>query len=178
MTTTNNTTREERITKFQISFIEECKKQFLASSKNGNKSPIFVYDPDSSLPKGNPKVGDGYIKPVIFMVPHLQFEFTDCLICKEKLKTDGFHQTYRQVQGLSCCSSLVQFRYHCECNARKVVTSYELLHSNRVPEYMALYYPVTATKRSMVHNDLLTFLFSDNLTGKSFFKKRSNYINF
>ena len=151
-------TDEERISKFQLVYIEECKNLFLENSKNG-KSPIFCYDPDYSLSKGNPKVEDGYIKPVIMMVPHLQFESLECLICKEKYKTDGFHTTYRQVQGLQCCSSLVQFRYLCKCNNRKVITSYELLQSNRVPEYMALYYPVTATKRSMVHNDLLTFLF-------------------
>lgn len=91
-----------------------------------------------------------------------------CLVCRKDIVSNGWHQNFRLIQGVDTSSYLAQYRYKCGCTNNTAITAYELLNSDKVPGHLKLFYPYTARNKSMIHNDLLTLLMSDSLTGKSF----------
>ena len=79
-----------------------------------------------------------------------------CSDCKTPIADDGWNQNYRVIDCLSSDAYLVQKKYKCKCLVNNF-TAYDLLMSDRVPDYLRLYYPFKGNSHHLLHDDITTF---------------------
>ena len=130
-------TINNNISPCQQEYIKECIELY-----NSSTIKFLCYSSDNIAPDCIPKPQKSFwLKPVYFMDPAKQFNTKIiCSDCKTTIADDGWNQNYRVIDCLSTDAFLVQKKYKCKCSNSNF-TAYDLLASNRVPDYMKLYYP-------------------------------------
>ena len=155
--------KNQSISPHQLEYINECIKHY-----NDSTEKLLVYDTNTTAPRSVPKLKNFWRKPVYFMDPENQFKTTlICQICKQKIADDGWAQSYRVIDCLKTDAFLVQKKYRCQCD-RANFTALDLLKSNKIPDFFNLWYPFKGNDSHLLHDEYLTLIMNDALTGKTF----------
>ena len=148
----------------QIEYIKDCISEYSKSTEK-----IFRFSYDNVAPKSIPLLRKScWLKPVFIMDPGKQFNIKlVCADCKKPVADDGWNPNYRVIDCLSTDAYLVQKKYKCYC-FKSSFTAYDLIVSDRIPDHLKLFYPFKGNSHHLLHEDIITLIMNDCVTGKSF----------
>jgi hypothetical protein len=125
---------------------------------------------------GKPKLADFYLKPVIALVPELNFPGVElkCPDCQHTVKRCGFSNNpiARYIHDLHSGIYLMQAQYEC-CSMKctmggiKAMKFYAEQMMPSLPAYCQAQFPVELYHKTGISKDMMVYITSDAVSGKS-----------